>query len=185
MRIGISGAAGTGKTTLANALAKHHNLQIIGDPTKRALQEHGRLGWSGIQDAAERRNIRLRTFKIKMQEELEAPTFISDKTVIDFLAYWMLNQSGIESEVRNFEVLDMVRNHLYVYDYIFVMPWRKEITPAEGRNANPIHQLRIQSCIEGLYHVLDCGIFRANYTFGEDLDAFLDRTLLPPKWQRI
>ncbi len=185
MRIGISGAAGTGKTTLAKAIAEHFDLPLIGDPTKRALMEFGRTGWKGIGDGIERRRIRLRTFQIKIGEETDASAFVSDKTVIDFLCYWMLNQAPNESEQQNAEVVEMVRKHLSTYDYVFVLPWREEIAPAEGRNCNPWHQLRIQACVEGLYKVFGCGNFRANYTFGEDLDKFLDRTLLPPSWQRM
>ena len=96
MRIGISGAAGTGKTTLAKALAEHLDVTYIGDPTLTALEERGRTSWRGINDSVERRNIRLRCFAIKIREEKEAIGFASDKTVVDFLAYWVLNQASDE-----------------------------------------------------------------------------------------
>lgn len=177
MRIGISGAAGTGKTTLAKALAEHLDIPIVEDPTLTALEEKGRTSWRGITDPVERRNIRMRIFNIKMREEKEHASFVSDKTVIDFFAYWQLNQAALEYVGRTLDLLDMVREHMSIYDRILVLPWRREIERGSNRNDDPVHALRIQAQVEGLYQVLDVPVIRAEYSFGEDMAAFVARAL--------
>ncbi len=177
MRIGISGAAGTGKTTLAEALAEHLEVPMVGDPTRTALEERGRTSWRGITDPVERRKIRMRMFNIKMREEKEPAGFVSDKTVVDFLAYWLLNQASFEYSGRTLDLYDMVREHASIYDHVLLLPWRREITADGKRNDDPVHALKIQAQVEGLYQVLGVPTVRAEYKFGEDIGAFVKRTL--------
>jgi len=169
MRIGISGAAGTGKTTLAKALAERLDLTLVDDPTTEALKERGYADWRGVRDPRARREIRLRAFNIKVRNETEHVDCVSDKTTVDFLAYWLLNQAPVESGAQNFTVLDMVRDHLPRYDRILVLPWRSNIEAGGGRNTDPIHQLKLQALVEGLYSVLGVPFVQVDYTFGEDL----------------
>ena len=177
MRIGISGAAGTGKSTLARGLVDYLHVPLIEDPTLTALKEKGRSSWRGINDPVQRRNIRMRIFNIKMREERDNVAFVSDKTVADFMAYWLLNQAPIEYPARTIELLDLVRGHMKTYDHIFLLPWRHEIDPADGRNDDPVHALRIQAQVEGVYSLLDVPTTRVKYTFGEDIAALLGRVV--------
>lgn len=181
MRIGISGAAGTGKSTLAAALAQHLGVPLVEDPTEEALRERGFSAWRGVRDPRARREVRLRALNVKMRREKELTDCVSDKTVVDFLAYWLLNQAPVEGGAQNFAVLDLVRDHLPAYDRIIVLPWRASIEAGEGRNTDPIHQLKIQACIEGLCCVLGAPIVRAEYTLGEDMAGFVERALAIPR----
>ena len=177
MRIGISGAAGTGKTTLATALSEHLQWELIEDPTEEALLEKGFASWRGVRDPRTRREVRLRTFNIKMRRETDHPNCVSDKTVVDFLAYWLLNQAPLESGAQNATALEMIEAHLPSYDRILVLPWRREIGDGDGRNTDEVHALKIQACVEGLYGVLGVPFDRVEYTFGEDIAAFVARVI--------
>ena len=139
-----------------------------------------RSSWRGINDPVERRKIRMRIFNIKIREEKDHPSFVSDKTVADFFAYWMLNQASLEYPSKTYELLDLLTEHMAVYDHLIVLPWRSEIAPADGRNDDPIHALRIQTQVEGAYAMLGArNVVRVPYTFGEDIGAFLERVVGP------
>src|SRR5437870_682065 len=101
MRIGIVGAAGTGKTTLARELAEALGCPLIPDYVEEVLKEHGKDSWRGVLDLRVRRTIRLEALKRKMEAENAAASFVSDKTAIDYLGYWLQNQSEHESKEQN------------------------------------------------------------------------------------
>jgi predicted ATPase len=180
MRIGISGAAGTGKTTLCAALGAKLGVPVIPDFVDEVLREHGKQSWRGINDTRIRRTIRLDALERKIRAEQAAEAFVSDKTVVDYLAYWLSNQAEYEVKEQNLAIIEMVRPHVARYTHRVFLPYREEVEFTPSRNSDPVHNLKVAATKRGLYAVLGAEVVEATYTFGEDIDAWVARWLSPP-----
>ena len=177
MRIGVSGSAGTGKTTLCKALAEHLGLPYIPDPTSDVLLEQGRKTWAGLKDTRARKAIRLDVLDRKIKADMAAEAFVSEKTAIDYLAYWLQNQAEFETKEQNQSVVELVRGHLPRYTHRIFMPYRSDIEWAENRNQDPVHNLKVAANIFGMYAVMGHPAIETPYTFGEDIAAWVERHL--------
>jgi hypothetical protein len=177
MRIGVSGSAGSGKTTLCKALAEHLGVPYIGDTTEEALAEIGRRDWKGITDLRVRKTVRIDAINRKIKAEMAAEAFVSEKTVVDYLAYWMQNQAEHETREQNMAVHELVVSHVARYTHRVFLPYRAEIEFAAGRNQDPFHALRVAANVFGLYAMIEQPAIVAPYTFGEDIAAWIERYL--------
>lgn len=171
MRIGIIGSAGTGKTTLAKALAKHLNVTYVPDAVIAVLKDRGRESWQGVV-AGDRRRIREEALRRKVSAEASAESFVSDKTVIDYLAYWLQNQSEHELRHVNEEFLNQCKEAAARYDILILLPYREDVSYALGRSQDPVHNLKVAAHKLGLLILLELPFVRANYRFEEDLAAW-------------
>lgn len=179
MRIAIVGSAGTGKTTLAKALAKHLQCAYIPDTVLTVLRERGRDSWQGVV-AGDRRRIREEALRRKIAAEAAAEDFVSDKSVIDYLAYWLQNQSEQEIRAVNEDFLEQCKQAALRYDRLVLLPYRAEVDFMIGRNQDPVHNLKVAALKRGLLEVLEMPFVVAPYTFGEDLAAWCQRNLPAP-----
>lgn len=177
MRIGIMGAAGTGKTTLARYLAQHLGVPVVGDYIVTVLKEQGRDSWKGVGDPPQRKKVRLDSLRRKVAAEAEHPGFVSDKTVIDYLAYWLANQSEHEERHTNQSFVDTCREAVKRYDVIVFMPYRDQVDYAPGRQQDPYHNLKVAAHKRGLLALWDLPFVEAPYTFGEDMAAWTEKHL--------
>jgi len=177
MRIGILGAAGTGKTTLAKALATHLGAAYVTDFVPVVLREKGRDSWRGVSDVKERRRIREEALRRKIVAEGEHEAFVSDKTVVDYLAYWLQNQSEHEDLTTNKAFVDKVKAAVARYDLIVALPYREVVEHAVGRSTDPVHNLKVAAHKRGLLAIWKLPVVEADYTFGEDLAAWCARHL--------
>jgi predicted ATPase len=180
MRIGIVGHAGSGKSTLARDLAAALGAPLIPDFVLDELREvHGKSTWRGIKDTRIRRTVRLNALEKKIAAEREAESFVSDKTVIDYLAYWLQNQMEFETPEQTRSVIETVRAHLPRYDRCVFLPYREQVDYAEDRNTDPVHNLKVGAFKRGLLAVLGVPTVDAPYTFGEDVKAWAEKWLAP------
>ena len=179
MRIGIIGAAGTGKTTLAKNLATHLGATYIPDFVPLVLRDQGRDSWRGVNDIQQRRRIREEGLRRKISAELEATDFVSDKSVVDYLAYWLQNQSEHEEKKSNQTFVAQCKAAVARYDVLVFLPFREEVDYAVGRNQDPVHNLKVAAHKRGLLSIWKLPFVEADYTFGEDLGAWCDRYLAP------
>ena len=179
MRIGIVGAAGTGKTTLARELAAALGIPLIPDFVPAILREHGKESWREVRDFRLRRIIRFAVIERKIAAERAAEAFVSDRTVIDYLAYWLHNQAEHEPHEQNLALVEMVRGHLGRYDRCVFLPFREAIEGGTYRNVDPIHNLRIAAQKRGLMSIFGLPLVDAPFTFGEDVQAWIARWLAP------
>lgn len=175
MRIAVSGSAGTGKSTLAAALAAKLGVPLLPDFVEDVLREHGKDSWRGINDTRIRKTIRMTALERKIAAESAAEAFVSDKSVVDYLAYWVMNQMEFETKEQNQAVLDMVRAHVGRYTHRLFLPYRAEVEATGTRNADPVHNFKLSAVKRGLYLELGATPIDAPYTFGEDIDAWVEK----------
>lgn len=91
-RIAIAGASGTGKTALAEALAKHYRLPLCPVGSRTISRE---LGYDSPYDVdtipGARAKFQRTLFQRKEEWEAEFDEFVTDRTVLDNLAYTLLH----------------------------------------------------------------------------------------------
>jgi AAA domain len=114
MRIGVSGAHGTGKTTLVGELCAHLTGHVPVDEPYFLLEEEGyEFGFPPSLDdyrAQLRRSLRLLSSA--------APRVVFDRTPLDFLAYLAALGAGVEDEADP----SAVRSALASLDLLIVTP---------------------------------------------------------------
>ncbi len=145
-KIGICGAHGTGKTTLVNELNKELQLPII-KRTMRTLWEK-----FGIDDfekipADIRANFQKYALinQIDREENEGKHGFITDRTVLDNLAYTKLNADMSQSDFRIYERL--VKERLKNYTHFIYLPIEFEVEQ-EHLRANIGSRRQIADIIE-------------------------------------
>ena len=85
-RIVIIGAAGTGKTTLVEAISKKLNLKLIQEQARIICK---RLGFSNIYEIKDQKQFRVQVLKDQIKLEERFKNFISDRSTIDCWAHWI------------------------------------------------------------------------------------------------
>ncbi|MBM4344437.1 MAG: ATP-binding protein [Deltaproteobacteria bacterium] len=178
MRIAVVGSAGTGKTTLAKALAAHLGCAYLADTVHQVLRDRGRDSWRGVE-VGDRRKIREEALQRKLRLEADAPAFVSDKSVIDYLAYWLQNQSEHEQRHVNDAFVDQCKEGALRYDLLVFLPYRADVDYAVGRNQDPVHNLKVAAHKRGLLVLLGLPHIEAPYSFGEDVGAWCERWVTP------
>ncbi|MDT8901856.1 ATP-binding protein [Anaeroselena agilis] len=119
MRIGISGAHGVGKTTLARKLQRITKLHRIHEVARTVAAEMGFTDNDQIM-AADRETVRIFQQRIYYRQLwAEENEFISDRTVFDVIAYMRLY--GLDQGL----IIDFTRHaaqHSKEYDLIIFCP---------------------------------------------------------------
>ena len=177
MRIGIIGAAGTGKTALAKNLSAHLGVPLVDDFVLTILREQGRDSWRGVSDPKARRKIREDALRRKISAEAERDAFVSDKTVVDYAAYWLQNQSEHEDAAINATFVGECRAAAARYDLFVYLPYRDKVDFGVGRNQDPTHNLKVAAVKRGLLTVWRLPVVDAAYTFGESVAEWAARNL--------
>lgn len=147
-RIAISGSAGTGKTTLGRALAAELGVAFVEEGMRRRIERgfrphgYGAREWSLL--------IRELWAEHRAAEEAATAGFVSDRSSLDFAAFWL--HYGLHEDVDATErfVAEMSA-HARRYDRIVLLPWGAMPLVDDGvRSTNRWTQLRYHSILEGL-----------------------------------
>ncbi len=152
-RLGLSGSAGTGKTTLGRKLAATLDLPYIPEGMRTYLERTGAdlhaLGTAGL------RSLVLQLWDEQRAAEDDALSrsggFVVDRCSFDFAAFWIYyGFAGAEPQTERIfaEVLDPRR-----YDAVWLLPWGQFPVEADGvRTSKPYLQLHVHVLIEGMLH---------------------------------
>jgi len=150
MKVAFSGGGGTGKTTLIKHISSHlPNYTIIHDYIDHELRLLGLSSPKQLSDI-QARQVRLRALGKKIKSELETPNFLSDKSVVDYYAYWLIwTMAGAAHE-------ETVKSHVRNYDLVIIPQYgRFEIADNGIRTTNHFHQFRVHALIRGIYGELN------------------------------
>ena len=153
LRIGLSGAPGVGKTTLARALGEALEIPVLPEEMRAHLERTGRP-LTGLPRGEVARVLH-QLWRERAARERATPSFIADNSCLDFAAYAVFYDCLAEpapGEPDEPELLREPRAHLASYDAIVVLPCgvlpyvRDGVRP-QGRSAQLRHHLIIDGML--------------------------------------
>ncbi|MGV1754768.1 AAA family ATPase [Agrobacterium sp. CG674] len=163
MLYGIAGSSGTGKTTLAKAVAESLGITYIPTSITESANRHGfnPVGFLSIQD-------RLKMQWHLLQDHIELITAtpgpcITDRTPIDFIGYMLCEldmQSHMRISAKDIQEIESYKDRclkdvVRFYDHIFVATQLDDYEVANTRPAdNRAYQSHSQLVMEGAIYSL-------------------------------
>ena len=153
MKVAISGAVSTGKTTLGKALAKQlalpfipENLETVFGPAHLRKRHPGGLPMALLDCLSRKRDL-----------EQDHDRFVVDRSPIDILNFWLAFK--LIEHPRTEEVYDLCQTSMANYDAVVLLPWGAleldgSADPATGvqRQINKWVQFNGSVTIAGLAH---------------------------------
>lgn len=146
MKIILTGAHGTGKSTLVSPLATEYKLLVF-QRTVRSFWED-----NGIRDfellPADVRAVfqkHLLLNQLERENSLWEKGFITDRSVLDYLGYAVVASSMSKTDLDLYKAL--IRERLLQYEYIIYLPVEFPAEP-EYLRANPKSQEQVAQVLE-------------------------------------
>lgn len=152
MKIGFSGTAGTGKTTLVEGLHKVTKFPVIKEGVREYLEENN---IPSLRDLNVQETFKFQKYLLdfKKKQESNYVDFIADRTTADNMAYclrWCSREESLEHQIKKYvqECIDWLNK---TYDIIFFLPWGKIPYSSDGvRSKMEMYQLEIGYLIWGI-----------------------------------
>ena len=150
-RLGLSGSAGTGKSTLGRALAAALDVPYLPEGMRSRLEaglDLHSLTHAALQALVEE----LWEEHCAAEDEASrvAGGFVADRSAVDFAAFW-LHYRFTEDAPATARFFSSTFGRLSVYDHIVLLPWGVLPLVADGvRTSNPWIQRHFQATVEGL-----------------------------------
>lgn len=171
-RIGLTGSAGVGKTTLALTLAATLDVPVAEEPMRARL----RAGFSLHSLSREEHRTLLAGDAAGLESLAEGEAhrggFVADRTPLDYAAFWLCAGYAADDPVGTDALIQRAAAAVAGWDLVVVLPWGAFPVEDDGyRYPNPWHQLHVQTVMEGLCR---------RYVPAERL-AFLPESLLDPE----
>jgi adenylylsulfate kinase-like enzyme len=154
LRIGLVGASGTGKSSIARGVAEKLGISFVESKsiTKSILDRDEYDYASGIQverflaDSSRQNEILKKT----IESQSDVGPFIADRTVIDLAAYAVIELHDEDSALLR-KIFYACKKHASVYTHIFLCPWKDApISDNHQRTLNPWYQFLIHALDEGI-----------------------------------
>lgn len=151
LRLGLSGSAGTGKTTLGMRLATQLDLPFIPEGMRVHLEKG--LDLYHLSRAAHK-TLTLELLNDMLEAchraEQDAGGFICDRSPMDTAAFW-LYYGLADDDQQTAALLDHIVQAAQRFDAVVIVPWGVIPLQADGiRYVNRWAQLHFQSILEGL-----------------------------------
>lgn len=179
MKIGITGSQGTGKTTLATALADQLNLPLIREQARSVAREMGIKSVKQLKGQVEL-GARFQWTCLNRQIEAEQTNvgFVSDRTTIDNAVYWLKYHSSYwPSEESNYYYKKAFENAKN-YDLVIYVP--REIDPEDDgfRSTDPGAQIEIDMYIKAFLALAAPKYITVSGTLDERVDTAIKQIKL-------
>lgn len=153
MKICFTGSGGVGKSTLCNELTKHlPKTHYIKEIAREEIKRIGKLPYD--MDTQERFEFQKRLLELQLIAESNNPNFISDRGIMDILAY------SYDLPQYNY-LLKMAKdaNIWHRYNQIFYIPIEFPLEGDSERSADPIYQKQIDQNLVQILEDLDINYF--------------------------
>jgi hypothetical protein len=155
MKIAISGSAGTGKTTLAQNLARSLNCAYIPEHYEPLFDRPGKF--NGAPDVLAKAFNQV--LDIKLAEQAKHDSFVADRSPADLLNLWLARGLFCLPEASQ-AFHDRCREAMKVYNLIVIPPWgalplqnTAQPEKRQQRVTDPWRQLFNHAAISGLVHM--------------------------------
>lgn len=152
-RIGIIGCGGSGKTAVARIVAKELEIPVLESKsiTQPILDRDGYDYSSGIQiEQFLAQCNRQAEMLDKTIAQHQSPSFVTDRTLIDFAAY-SINETYKSDMDTLKHVLMQCQAGVCRYTHLFLCPWpEQQIRSNDRRTLNPYYQFIIHSLELGI-----------------------------------
>jgi predicted ATPase len=148
-RIVFSGSAGTGKTTLARAVADRLGLPYIEEGIRPRVEAGLKLY---LLDESQRRDLIRELWEEQhAAQEAAGHGFVADRSAVDYAAFWLhYGLTDEQEETRTF--LAEMERAARAESRVVLCPWGVLPLEADGvRSTNPWLQLRYQALVEGMH----------------------------------
>ncbi len=147
-RIAIVGSFSTGKTTLAEILARRLNLPLLPE----VAREIAALGFKLDRDATPETESLI--FLKQYNNELDTPEFVGDRSLIDVMAYagWVLDNQSRRKEMLLWKECERLaeRRLRTNYSHVYYLPIEFPIVVDDLRPDDPAFQKEIDDRVVSL-----------------------------------
>jgi len=156
LTIGLCGAQGVGKSTLAKRLAEELNLPLI---TEQARKAAGALGLDKLPNP--RTEVALSNafqnlcLHYQIEEENKYPSFISDRTTIDNALYYLMNNAFHGEPADNILYYQKCIENAKRYNLLVYIPIEFELKDDGFRDNNRFRQQEADFLIKGLLETMN------------------------------
>jgi len=149
MKIGILGAQGTGKTTLAEALAKKFGYPLILEIAREVMAEIGIDSPRELKGNPEKgKDFQMKCLGRQIEEEKKHENFISDRTTIDNAAYWMKWHAHENPSPVNIGYYTLAWKNAKKYDLLVYVPPEFPLVDDGCRSINKAYQREMDFLIK-------------------------------------
>lgn len=146
--IGITGSAGTGKSSLALHLSQQLGLLVRGEAMRDRLAQG--FDFHNLTRAGHRALLAGDTEDLA-RALARGDGLITDRTPLDMAAFWLTNGFGVEDPVATEALLARAICAMADYSLVVLLPWAALPLVDDGvRSANPWMQLHFHTVLEGL-----------------------------------
>lgn len=148
-RIGITGSAGTGKTSLAATVSRLLHLPL----RREAMRDRLLAGFDphALSRDGHRRMIAGDADDLALDLARAPDGLITDRTPLDMAAFWLVNGFAVDDPAGTEALLARAVCAMADYDLVVLLPWGERPIAADGvRSTNPWMQLHFQTVVEGL-----------------------------------
>ncbi len=142
LRIAVIGSQGTGKSTLSRQLSEELNIHLITEVARSFKKEQlicTNPAYSSIQKEI---------LRLQIQEESLHKKFVSDRSSIDNVSYYLYGCYDIASDLDNNSYISQSINNALNYTHIFFLRPEFEISDDGFRDCDIKYQKSIDTIIK-------------------------------------